>query len=57
MDSRSCPEMSCVLCGKAVDLRIDLCADEKGKSIHEHCYLKHITSNGDHSNSGGEDVR
>lgn len=57
MDSRSCPEMSCVLCGKAVDLRIDLCADEKGKSIHEHCYLKHITSNGDHSNSGGEDVQ
>jgi len=45
MDSRSSPEPFCVLCRKSVDLRIDLCADENGKAIHEDCYVKHITSN------------
>jgi hypothetical protein len=57
MDSRSFPEMCCVLCGRRVDLRTDLYADENGKAIHEDGYVKHITSNGYHSKSGGEEVR
>jgi hypothetical protein len=57
MDSRSFPEMCCVLCGRRVDLRTDLCADENGKAIHEDGYVKHLTSNGYHSKSGGEEVR
>jgi hypothetical protein len=44
MDGRSFSEMSCVLCGKSVDLQIDLCADENGRAIHEDCYVRHITS-------------
>ncbi len=44
MDSRSVREMSCVLCSRPVDLRLDLCADENGKAIHEGCYVKRITS-------------
>jgi hypothetical protein len=38
-------------------LQTDLAADENGKAIHEDCYVKHITSNGHHSKSGGEDAR
>jgi hypothetical protein len=38
------PEISCVLCNSPVDLRVDLCADENGKSVHEECYVKRITS-------------
>ncbi len=57
MDSHSFPEMSCVLCSRPVDLRTDLYADENGKSVHEDCYVKRITSNRDHSKSGGENVK
>lgn len=49
--------ISCVLCSRPVDLRTDLYADENGKSVHEDCYVKHVTSNGDHSKSGGEDLK
>jgi hypothetical protein len=57
MDGRTFPEVSCVLCGRPVDLQTDLTADENGKAIHEDCYVRHITSNGGHSKSGGEEVR
>jgi predicted amidophosphoribosyltransferase len=36
------PEISCVLCSKSVDLCADLCADENGKAVHDHCYINHI---------------
>jgi hypothetical protein len=43
MESHSFPEM-CILCRQAVNLRIDLCADENGRSIHEDCYVRWITN-------------
>ena len=36
------PEIPCTICSKPVDLTVDLCADEHGKSIHEDCYVKHL---------------
>ncbi len=36
-------EILCKLCAKAVDLTVDLSADENGKAVHEDCYVKHIT--------------
>lgn len=44
MESHSVPIKLCILCNEAVDLRVDLCADENGKSIHEDCYVKRITN-------------
>jgi hypothetical protein len=41
MDSHPFP---CNICGKAVDLTVDLCADENAKHVHEDCYVKHITT-------------
>jgi hypothetical protein len=38
------PEMSCILCSKPVDLRVDLSADENGQAVHEDCYVKRITN-------------
>jgi len=38
------PEIPCKLCAKAVDLTVDLSADENGKAVHEDCYVEHITS-------------
>ncbi len=37
------PEIPCKLCAKAVDLTVDLSADENGKAVHEDCYVEHIT--------------
>lgn len=36
--------LPCNICSKPVDLSVDLCADENGKSIHEDCYVKHISN-------------
>ena len=44
MGSSPFSEISCVLCNSPVDLRVDLCADENGKSVHEECYVEKITS-------------
>ncbi len=44
MAGHSFPEISCKLCSKPVDLKVDLSADENGKAVHEDCYVKHITS-------------
>jgi len=44
MGSRPFPEIPCILCSKAVDLEIDLCADENGKAVHEECYIKRVMS-------------
>jgi hypothetical protein len=44
MDSRPFPEISCALCSKAVDLLVDLSADENGRAVHEDCYVKRVTS-------------
>jgi hypothetical protein len=38
------PEISCTLCSKLVDLRVDFYADENGKAVHEDCYLQRITT-------------
>jgi hypothetical protein len=37
-------EMSCTLCSKPIDLRVDLSADENRKAVHEDCYVKRITT-------------
>jgi hypothetical protein len=42
MGSRPFPEIPCVICGKAVDLRTDLWAEENGKAVHMDCYIKWI---------------
>lgn len=44
MSSHRSPEIRCALCSKAVDLGIDLCADEHGAAVHEECYVQRITS-------------
>lgn len=44
MGSRHFPEISCTVCNKPLDLRVDLCADENGRAVHEDCYVKRITS-------------
>jgi hypothetical protein len=36
------PETPCIVCAKAVDLSVDLSADENGKAVHEECYVKRI---------------
>ena len=38
------PEISCTICGKPIDLAVDLNADENGKAVHGRCYVQHITS-------------
>jgi hypothetical protein len=42
MGSRPFPEIACMLCSKPVNLRTDLCADERGKAIHEECYVNSL---------------
>jgi len=37
-------EISCAICSKAVNLSVDLTADESGKAVHEECYVQHVTS-------------
>ncbi len=44
MGGRPFPEIPCKLCDKPVDLQNDLTADENGKAVHEHCYVKSIMS-------------
>jgi hypothetical protein len=41
---RAFPEILCQICSKAVDLRIDLCANEDGLSVHEDCYVEKTAS-------------
>jgi hypothetical protein len=43
MRSSPLPEVSCGICGKPVNLSVDLYADENGIAVHEDCYLKQIT--------------
>ena len=47
MGGRPFPEVHCVICGQALDLRKDLCADENGKALHTDCYLKHMRGSHD----------
>jgi ribosome-binding protein aMBF1 (putative translation factor) len=42
MGGLSFPEMSCKICGKPVDLTVELHADENGKAVHDDCYVKRI---------------
>jgi hypothetical protein len=44
MGGQPFPEIPCTICARSVDLTVDLCADENGKTVHEECYVKHITS-------------
>jgi hypothetical protein len=39
---RPFPTISCVLCGKPVDLSVDLSADENGKAVHDRCYINRM---------------
>jgi hypothetical protein len=45
---RPFPEVHCVICGEALDLRKDLSADENGKALHTDCYLMHMRGPYDH---------
>ena len=38
------PEISCILCSKPVDLKVDLSADENGKAVHMECYVQRIAN-------------
>jgi hypothetical protein len=40
------PEIPCAICIKAVDLGVDLSADENGKAVHDDCYFKRLTTDG-----------
>ena len=44
MESRSFPEIPCIVCSMPIDLQIDLYADENGKPVHEDCYVTPITN-------------
>jgi hypothetical protein len=44
MGSSPFPEIPCALCSSPVDLRVEFSADENGKSVHEDCYVKKLTS-------------
>jgi hypothetical protein len=37
------PVLHCAICAEAVDLTVDLSADENGQAVHEDCYVKRIT--------------
>jgi hypothetical protein len=38
------PEIPCIICNKALNLTVDLTANENGKAVHEECYVNYITS-------------
>jgi hypothetical protein len=42
MGSHPFPEISCLLCSKPVDLKVDLSADKNGKAVHTECYVHRI---------------
>ena len=44
MGGQPFPEISCILCNKPVDLKVDLSADENGKAVHTECYVQRITN-------------
>ena len=44
MGGRPFPEISCIICGKPLDLTVDLSADENGKAVHEACHVEKITN-------------
>jgi hypothetical protein len=37
-------EIPCTICARAIDLEVDLIADENGKAVHERCYVQRITN-------------
>lgn len=39
-------EIRCLLCSRVVDLQNDLFANENGMTVHEDCYVRHITGMG-----------
>jgi hypothetical protein len=49
------PEISCTLCSKPVDLRVDLSTDENGSAVHEDCFVKPITIHPSHRGSAYDD--
>jgi hypothetical protein len=34
----------CSICNQAINLELDRCTDEKGKAVHEICYLRKVVS-------------
>jgi hypothetical protein len=43
MGGQSSTLLHCAICSKPVDLAVDLSADENGKAVHEHCYVRYLT--------------
>jgi hypothetical protein len=35
--------LRCAICSEPVNLTVDLSTDEKGKAVHEECYVKYLT--------------
>jgi len=42
MNTHPPTDFLCALCGKPVDLTIDLEVDETGKTVHQECYFDRI---------------
>ena len=43
MGGQPFPEIQCKICAKPVDIKVELCAHENGKAVHQDCYVNHIT--------------
>jgi hypothetical protein len=42
MGGHTFPQIPCTVCGKPVDLTVDVHADEKGQAVHEDCYVNRM---------------
>ena len=43
----------CHICGQPVDLTLGTVADEKGRSVHEECYVRKVVSPNDKREAPG----
>jgi hypothetical protein len=43
MNYREVPHL-CSICNLSIHLELDRCTDEKGKAVHEICYLRKVVS-------------
>jgi hypothetical protein len=49
--------LRCAICGQLVSLTEDRSADERGKPVHEDCYLYEVTHNARRPDESKFDVR
>jgi hypothetical protein len=54
---KNSPVLRCAICGQPVSLTEDRSADERGKPVHENCYLDKITRGVRCSDESKFDVR